>query len=311
MSSDKEKNEEDYIPPGFEDFNKEFLEGSNDIENSPKKNNIEGKADDLLRNVTPDNNIPKKNNVEGNAEVEAANIMSLLPVTQATGSSEKITSDLKTLKDKLEIIHEQVPILSKNIFDLKNKYESLKEKLNTQVKINNEILKNFKNTFTKLDFLTKELPENYKKLINSEDGIRELREDQVNDILTKMIDYLTKMVDEVDKEKEKIQNNSYNELESQKKILQELQTNYNSHQNKIKTTIDEMLGTSNNIIEEINSNIEKLKTTSPEPNVYNTGGKRQKRNKKVTKKAKIKNNSKKRNKKTRSKKNKRTRKHRN
>lgn len=98
------------------------------------------------------------------------------------------------------------------------------------------------------------------------------------------------------------QNEMITNLKGELEIIKLKQLETESKRNK---TIADMNTTTESIIENL-KNISSSLVSDEQ-----SGGKRQKRNKKVTKKAKVKNNSKKRNKKTRSKKNKRTRKHRN
>jgi len=316
------ENKKNYeVPENLKDVEDEFQELDkklNDFSNKePPDNNSESPDD-----ISKENNVFETRVAENAAEL-ASDLQSDtqkfinndLNLTQQIGMENDIDNNLNKLQLKFNEINDKVPQLSDNIFKLKSKYESLKDKLNSQIEITNKILQNFKITFDKFDLLTKDLPENYTNIINSVDGISKLTPVQVNEILTKMIENLTIMIQKIEKDKngeiEQINKMSSTELKGVEKKLQDLQNSYNMHQSKIKTTIGQMLNTSDNIISEINNNILTLNTNSPEQTVTQSGGKRQKRNKKVTNKAKVKNNSKKRNKKTRSKKNKRTRKHRN
>ena len=100
--------------------------------------------------------------------------------------------------------------------------------------------------------------------------------------------------------------NKNKEIVDLREKLKQLETSKIELENTRNKTIREMNATTDNIIKQF----EKI-TKGVKAETEIQGGKRQKRNKKVTKKAKVKNNSKKRNKKTRSKKNKITRKRRN
>jgi hypothetical protein len=268
--------EPDYVSPDFNKIlQKELLQSKEDLQNKLKLLEEENKAKIIVNTA---------------------------PLTQQTAIDNVLNDKLTKLQSNLNTINTSVPTLSNNIITLIEKYNNLKK---NHKLINNEletIKIKFNNIYNKLvDVLPQDKREIYRNInnINITDETINTISDEISE---NQNNYSKKIEDNAKKNIELIL--GINELK-------ELNKTYKNTQDKLQSTISEMIGTSDNIISEINSNIETLKTTSPEQTTTQSGGKRQKRNKKVTKRAKVKNNSKKRNKKTRSKKNKRTRKHRN
>ena len=240
----------------------------------------------------------------------SASSLSQLPVVgsdqlPADVSEQSGDDKLNILNDKLKIIDGIVPTLMENINKTIKEYELLKLKLNKETTELLDLKSKYQDDIKKISKILdndNDIKDKYKLNFDDPNTVPDI--DKIVDAITEM---LTKYVNQNNEtiKKSELQGKDFDELKNRLSNFENAKTQLENTRNK---TLEEMSSTADNIIKqlkimEVNIN--------PDASAEQSGGKRQKRNKKVTKKAKVKNNSKKRNKKTRSKKNKRTRKHRN